>query len=92
VEDFQTDKNLGEDGIVGPETWAALIIQTNQGDTGQEVRAVQKLLKDKYGYNINVDGIFGPDTSNAVKDFQSDNGLAVDGIVGPNTWRELVSN
>jgi hypothetical protein len=92
VEDFQTDKNLSEDGIVGPETWGALIIQTNQGDTGQEVRAVQKLLKDKFGYNINVDGIFGPDTANAVKDFQSDNGLAVDGIVGPNTWKELISN
>ncbi len=92
VEDFQTDKNLSEDGIVGPETWEALIIQVNQGDTGPEVSAVQKLLKDKFGYNIAVDGNFGPATANAVKDFQSDNGLDVDGIVGPDTWKELISN
>lgn len=91
VENFQTDKNLTEDAIVGPETWQALIIQVAQGKTGQEVRAVQHLLKYKFGYNITVDGIFGPDTANAVKDFQSDKGLAVDGIVGPQTWLRLIS-
>lgn len=92
VEDFQTDNNLTEDAIVGPETWQKLIIQAAQGKTGQEVRAIQVLLKDKFGYNINVDGIFGPDTANAVKDFQADKGIAVDGIVGPQTWRRLISD
>jgi peptidoglycan hydrolase-like protein with peptidoglycan-binding domain len=92
VEDFQTDNNLNEDGFVGPETWQELIIQVSQGANGFAVRAVQKLLKDKYGYNIAVDGIFGPATADAVKDFQDDNGLAADGIVGPKTWRKLISN
>jgi hypothetical protein len=91
VEDFQTDNNLTEDAIVGPETWQALIIQVKQGKSGPEVRAVQKLLKDKFGYNINVDGIFGPATNTAVKSFQSANGLAMDGIVGPKTWQKLIS-
>lgn len=92
VEDFQTQKNLSEDGIVGPVTWKALIIQVQQGKSGEEVRAVQKLLKDKFGYNIAVDGIFGPATANAVKDFQSDKGLAADGIVGPLTWQKLIND
>ncbi|MDP1545160.1 MAG: peptidoglycan-binding protein [Anaerolineales bacterium] len=90
VEDFQTDNNLVEDGFVGPETWQKLIIQVQQGKTGQEVRAVQRLLRDKFGYNISVDGIFGPDTANAVKQFQTANGLSSDGIVGPKTWQKLI--
>lgn len=92
VEDFQTQNNLIEDAFVGPETWQALIIQVSQGANGPEVRAVQTLLKDKFGYTINVDGIFGPATAGKVKDFQTANGLAVDGIVGPKTWKKLISN
>lgn len=91
VEDFQTDNNLTEDGFVGPETWQKLIIQVSQGKTGPEVRAVQNLLKNKFGYNITVDGIFGPDTKNAVIQFQNSVGIDDDGIVGPITWNKLIS-
>lgn len=41
------------------------------------------------GYNIDIDGIFGQSTDNIVRQFQSDRGLAVDGIVGKNTFRKL---
>lgn len=93
VEDFQTVKNLKEDGIVGPETWQALIVTVKQGDTGPAVRAVQQLLKSEYGFNnVNVDGIFGPITAQAVKDFQTSKGIASDGIVGPVTWQKLINN
>jgi peptidoglycan hydrolase-like protein with peptidoglycan-binding domain len=91
VEDFQNDEGLSEDIVVGPQTWEALIIQVAQGKTGPEVRAVQRLLKIKFGYAINIDGIFGADTKTAVKDFQSDNGLVADGIVGPLTWKKLIN-
>jgi len=91
VEDFQTQKNLTKDGIVGPQTWSALIVQVQQGSSGDAVRAAQMLLKDKFGYNITVDGIFGPNTADAVKSFQTSKGLNPDGIVGPITWRNLVS-
>ena len=43
------------------------------------------------GYNTNgVDGIFGTGTEKAVISFQKNNGLVVDGIVGKNTWKELL--
>lgn len=49
------------------------------GHTGSDVRAVQRIV------GTDADGIFGPLTHRAVKNFQADNGLVVDGIVGPNT-------
>ena len=42
------------------------------------------------GYNVGpVDGIFGQKSDAAVKAFQTDQALTVDGIVGPNTWKAL---
>ena len=89
VEDFQTDNGLTEDVVAGPETLQALIIQTSLGKEGPEVRAVQQLLKNKFGYNITIDGKFGPETISAVKSFQTSKGLVSDGIVGPKTWKAL---
>ena len=41
------------------------------------------------GYSVNVDGIFGPKTKQAVIDYQRANGLTSDGIIGPKTWAKL---
>jgi hypothetical protein len=90
VQHFQSTHGLASDGIVGPQTWPQLIVQVQQGNSGQAVRAVQELLNAKGGYGLAIDGIFGPATTNAVKDWQDDHGLADDGIVGPQTWRSLV--
>ena len=38
-----------------------------------------------------VDGIFGPRTDHAVRAFQEDASLTVDGIVGPHTWSAMLS-
>jgi hypothetical protein len=59
------------------------------GDKGAEVSAIQYLLK-YHGKNLTVDGVFGPQTTAAVKSFQSGNGLSSDGVVGPNTWSALI--
>jgi hypothetical protein len=87
LQHFQSENGLAPDGIAGAQTWPQLIIQRQQGSTGQAVRAIQALLSLKYGYGVTVDGIFGPATDDAVRDFQDDHDLAVDGIVGPQTWR-----
>jgi peptidoglycan hydrolase-like protein with peptidoglycan-binding domain len=57
---------------------------------GDDVLTVQKKLLAR-GYNIvgTADGIFGKKTDAAVRQFQSDQGLAVDGVVGPKTWSTL---
>ncbi|BAZ09802.1 peptidoglycan binding domain-containing protein [Calothrix sp. NIES-4071] len=58
------------------------------GDSGLSVRVVQRLLASS-GYSMEVDGFFGALTEVAVKAFQNQRNLVVDGIVGQNTWREL---
>jgi len=40
-------------------------------------------------FNINADGIFGPATESAIREFQKRNGLSQDGIVGKNTFSKL---
>lgn len=61
------------------------------GSRGQDVTKLQQALKDR-GYNVNVDGIYGSQTKNAVKEFQRDNGLTVDGIAGTKTLAALKIN
>ena len=53
------------------------------GSKGNEVKLLQEKL------NLKADGIFGPLTEEAVKDFQRSNGLEVDGIVGADTLSKL---
>lgn len=93
VINFQSAVGLTQDGIVGAKTWAALIsgVQLNQGNSGDGVRAIQTLLSDKYGYTLTIDGVFGPQTTNAVRNFQDNYELNVDGIVGPSTWQALIA-
>ena len=62
--------------------------QVSYGSKGSSVTELQKLLNQN-GYNLSVDGDFGTKTQAAVKDYQQKNGLAVDGIVGTNTWGAL---
>ena len=61
-----------------------------KGNAGEIVVTLQNLLVEK-GYidRDYVDGDFGPGTDAVVKQFQTDNSLTADGIVGPATWQVL---
>ena len=54
-----------------------------RGSKGEEVKELQKAL------GIAADGIFGAGTEAVVKNFQQENGLDYDGIVGKKTWEKL---
>ena len=60
----------------------------SRGAKGGAVRRLQRALRAA-GYLLVVDGIFGPATQAAVRQYQRDHGLEVDGVVGPRTWVAL---
>lgn len=61
------------------------------GDRGAAVRAWQDQLHRLPGYGeLDVDGIFGPETEAYVRWFQGSHGLETDGIAGPATWHALL--
>ncbi|MTI61154.1 MAG: LysM peptidoglycan-binding domain-containing protein [Firmicutes bacterium] len=62
--------------------------KTELGDRGTGVKEVQQYLFN-LGYDVSVDGIYGNQTKIIVKDFQYNNGLKVDGVVGDNTFKLL---
>jgi hypothetical protein len=64
------------------------IIELSRGDDGPFVKILQHLLRAR-GFGLQVDGDFGPLTEQAVRRFQGNQGIAVDGIVGPVTWSRL---
>lgn len=71
--------------IVSFNTYA---ISLEVDDRGEKVKEVQSLLS-KVGYDIDTDGIYGYHTKEVVKDFQLNNNLTVDGVVGNNTYNKL---
>ncbi|MDR0426887.1 MAG: peptidoglycan-binding protein [Clostridiales bacterium] len=96
VRAFQTFNGLTVDGIVGKNTWSAFLIDhtpmptLRRGASGAAVAYLQQKLLSKL-YNAGaVDGVFGGNTERAVLEFQTENCLSVDGIVGKNTWGKLM--
>ena len=59
------------------------------GDQGSEVAEIQGRLA-MLGYDVVADGDFGPATADAIKDFQTLNGMKADGLIGPATFMALM--
>lgn len=96
VKSFQYRVFLKVDGIVGKNTWQALYTgapvnmpMLQRGSQGEAVKTLQRALSDSNAYYGAIDGIFGPITEAAVRTFQKNAGLVVDGIVGNKTWYAL---
>lgn len=96
---FQQSRGLTVDGIVGPETFRALEDSRWQlGDrvlfyspgrlmTGDDIGVLQRRLLE-LGFDCGKpDGVFGTQTSVALRDFQRNTGLQVDGTCGPSTFK-----
>ena len=100
---FQRKAGLDADGIAGPTTLAVLYDNDapsatpaddtlEQGDSGDAVKALQKRLIELGYMNGTADGDFGSATKAAVKLFQKQAGLTVDGVAGPGTQSALFSS
>lgn len=59
------------------------------GSTGEDVARVQSRLAALGFYTVEISGNYMGNTRNAVRDFQAQNGLKVDGVVGEETWQAL---
>jgi N-acetylmuramoyl-L-alanine amidase len=101
VRQFQQQRGLSVDGIVGPQTRRVLdearwqlgdrLLRLVPGHplVGDDVAWLQRRLL-AMGFDIGrVDGIFGTDTDRGLREFQRNVGLMVDGICGPETYKAL---
>ena len=107
VRAFQTRNRLTVDGVAGTDTLKILYSSSAKeaededgevsedlraGSYGPEVRTLQKRLKELGYYNSSIDGSYGSLTVAAVKAFQRNNGLTVDGVAGGDTLKRLNSS
>lgn len=83
----QFNKGIAVDGIFGNETYNACI-NVRKGAEGNITYIIQAMLIC-CKFDIEADGIFGSKTQTAVRSFQKQNGLSVDGIVGKNTFQKM---
>ena len=104
VKAFQNRKGLWADGKAGPDTLTALYsdnaprtsdstaaigLSLKLGNEGEEVRALQRRLKNLGYYRGSVDGQYGASTEQAVRLFQAAIGLTADGVAGTATLNGL---
>src|SRR4028118_1306923 len=90
TKNFQAIVDITETAVAGATTWLAInqilakpVLRANHA-AGTTVKYVQ------YRVGVQADGIYGPGTADAVGRFQKQQGLTVDGNVGPQTWGKLI--
>lgn len=99
---FQREHGLEVNGVADADTFEAMdralddyypeirYTRTMKFKTvGDDVRALQRVLKSMGYYGTNVDGIFNANTASAVRTFQFDYGMAVDGVVNERLVKKI---
>lgn len=95
-------KFLAVDGSCGMATWGDLLglpknngefvlKQVKIGDKGVEVLLLQEILKSRGYYKGELDWSFGPLLDAATRKYQAERGLKLDGVAGPETWKDLIA-
>ena len=104
LKNFQTQNGLISDGLIGKNTCNSLLDKKNVvtkktnnleienkviQKSSEALKTSQQKLKELNLYSGPIDGISGTKTKNAIKEFQKNAGLSVDGVLGPNTLAAL---
>lgn len=111
VRRYQAIKGLSADGVIGQNTWNAIVSEYNtynpqgpdtypgtamrSGSRGVSISKMQTYLNDLSRFytaipSQTVDGIYGSNTTTAVRLFQKQFGLSADGVIGRNTWNAII--
>ena len=91
VVSWQGNHGCTADGIIGPDTWAAISKAAPTCSTSRNrISGYTLALQLALGGNLTPDAIYGPRTKAAVATYQDANKLFVDGICGPKTWNALI--
>ncbi|MGK0469094.1 glucosaminidase domain-containing protein [Clostridium sp.] len=92
VKKFQEIVGIVADGLYGPATLSAIEIIMKKPTTsinGSSNKIVTRYLQ--YRVKSSIDGIYGPATERCIREYQKNNKLVADGIIGKNTWQSLLS-
>jgi hypothetical protein len=94
VRAWKQSLDLGPNGATTSSTWAAMLSQGRApvvkiGSGGSAVRRVQRTVNAATDAALTVDGIFGLDTTRAVRRYQRQVGLRATGVVAPDTWLRM---
>ena len=84
---YQSKHNLDPDGIAGPATLAAIVVEVKRGTSNNAARAAQYLI-NKFE-SVSIDGAFGAGSESATKTFQQKMGISNTGVVNSLTWQYL---
>src|SRR6056297_1984673 len=90
IGDYMRSRVRAYMGVASPQPRQDNRPTLRRGDKGAFVLDLQVLLQSAGCFSGKRDGDFGRLTEAAVREFQAENGLAADGIVGPNTWAALM--
>lgn len=93
---FQEGRELRGNGRLLRSTWTVLLSEARRrpvlkiGSGGSAVRRVQRSLNAAIHAGLTVDGVFGPATTAAVREYQREVGLRRTGVVADTTWERLL--
>ncbi len=87
---WQTNHGLTADGVIGPKTWEKIAAKAKTCSTSKNKKSAYTCAVQILVGGIEVDGIYGKNTKNAVASFQAASKLSADGICGSKTWAALI--